>query len=185
VSSLLADQTVVKRLERAEGVARVVASGLNVRQVRVELDPARLRAAALTPADVAEALKRSNADEPVGLVSNGTTDAIVRVEGRVRDPKDFAQIVVARTGNSVTTLGDLGQVVETDQEAESMSRVNGDPAITLQVYKQKDANIVRAGESIKDAVESMQAACRRASSCASSTPTATGCRTRCTGCSAP
>ena len=45
--SLLADQTVVKRLERAEGVARVVASGLNVRQVRVELDPARLRAAAL------------------------------------------------------------------------------------------------------------------------------------------
>ena len=154
--SLLADQTVVKRLERAEGVARVVASGLNVRQVRLELDPARLRAAALTPADVAEALKRSNADEPVGLVSNGTTDAIVRVEGRVRDPKEFAQIVVARTGNSVTTLGDLGQVVETDQEAESMSRVNGDPAITLQVYKQKDANIVRAGESIKDAVESMQ-----------------------------
>jgi len=155
--SLIADQTVVKRLERSEGVARVVANGLNVRQVRIDLDAARLRAAGLTPADVATALQRANADEPVGLVTNGTADAIVRVEGRVRDPKDFAHIVVSRnTSAGVTTLGDLGQLVEADREPDAISRLNGKPAINIQVFKQKDANIVRAGDAIKEAVADMQ-----------------------------
>ncbi|MFZ2988058.1 efflux RND transporter permease subunit [Ideonella sp.] len=154
--SLIADQTVVKRLERAEGVARVVANGLNVRQVRIDLDAARLRAAGLTPADVAQALQRANADQPVGLISNGTTDAIVRVEGRVRDPKEFANIVVARKGSGVTTLGDLGELVEADREPDSISRINGKSAINIEVFKQKDANIVRAGDAIKEAVEALK-----------------------------
>ncbi len=154
--SLIADQLVVKRLERAEGVARVQSGGLNVRQVRFDLNPQRLRAAGLTPSDVAVALQRSNADQPVGLVSGGSTDAIVRVEGRVRDPKEFSNIVVSRTGNGVITLGDLGELVEADREADSISRINGKPAINIQVFKQQDANIVKTGDAIKEAADSMK-----------------------------
>ena len=60
--SLLADQVVRKRLERAIGVARVDVGGLTVRQVRIDLDPQRLRALQLTPGDVSTALQRANAD---------------------------------------------------------------------------------------------------------------------------
>ena len=60
--SLLADQVVKKRLERATGVARVDVGGLTVRQVRIDLDPQRLRALQLTPSDVSTALQRANAD---------------------------------------------------------------------------------------------------------------------------
>ncbi len=154
--SLLADQVVRKRLERATGVARVDVGGLTVRQVRIDLDPQRLRALQLTPGDVATALQRANADMPVGLLSGRREDAIVRVEGRVRDAKAFADVVVATRNNTVVRLADLGTLVEREREPDSISRVDGVPAISFQVFKQQDANIVETGEAIKSAAAELQ-----------------------------
>jgi multidrug efflux pump subunit AcrB len=154
--SLLADQVVRKRLERASGVARVDVGGLTVRQVRIDLDPQRLRAYQLTPGDVSAALQRVNADMPVGLLSGTKEDAIVRVEGRVRDPHAFADIVVASRDGMVVRLSDLGTLVEREREPESISRVDGIPAISFQVFKQQDANIVTTGEAIKSAAAELR-----------------------------
>ena len=154
--SLLADQVVRKRLERASGVARVDVGGLTVRQVRIDLDPQRLRAYQLTPADVSAALQRVNADMPVGLLSGAKEDAIVRVEGRVRDPHAFADIVVASRDGMVVRLSDLGTLVEREREPDSISRVDGVPAISFQVFKQQDANIVTTGEAIKAAAAELR-----------------------------
>jgi len=155
--SLIADQTVQKRLQRVEGVARVSLSGLATRQIRIDLDPQRLRGQGLTPAQVSAAIARANSDQPVGLVSGTQEDAVVRVEGRVRDPKQFANLMVARTAaGGAVLLGDLGQLVEREQEPDSLSRINGQPAVTFQVYKQQDANIVKTGEGIKEAAEELR-----------------------------
>ena len=154
--SMLAEQVVRKRLERVGGVAKVNVSGLTVRQIRINLDPQRLRAYQLTPADVSAALQRVNADVPVGLVSSASADALVRVEGKVRDPKAFNDVVVANRGNLVVRLGDLGELVEREQEPTSIARVDGVPSISFQVFKQQDANIVDTGEGIKAAVEELR-----------------------------
>ena len=154
--SLLADQVVRKRLERASGVARVDVGGLTIRQVRIDLDPQRLRALQITPADVSTALQRANADMPVGLLSGRKEDAIVRVEGKVKDPKAFADVVVASRNGVVIRLADLGTLVEREREPDSISRVDGVPAISFQVYKQQDANIVETGEAIKDAAAELR-----------------------------
>ena len=143
--SLLADKVVRKRLERATGVARVDVGGLTVRQVRIDLDPQRLRALQITPADVSTALQRANADMPVGVLSGRKEDAIVRVEGKVKDPKAFADVVVASRNGVVIRLADLGTLVEREREPDSISRVDGVPAISFQVFKQQDANIVETG----------------------------------------
>ncbi|MEP7138423.1 MAG: efflux RND transporter permease subunit [Caldimonas sp.] len=154
--SLLADQVVRKRLERATGVARVDVGGLTVRQVRIDLDPQRLRALQITPADVSTALQRANADMPVGVLSGRKEDAIVRVEGKVKDPKAFADVVVASRNGVVIRLADLGTLVEREREPDSISRVDGVPAISFQVFKQQDANIVETGEAIKDAAAELR-----------------------------
>ncbi|MBL8361759.1 MAG: efflux RND transporter permease subunit [Rubrivivax sp.] len=154
--SLLGENIVGKRLQRVEGVARVEISGLAVREVRVDLDPVRLRAYAVTPAEIATALREANADQPVGLLSDPTQDALLRVEGRVRDPKLFAQTVVARRNGLALTLADLGQLVEREREPDSTARINGQRAINFNVYKQQDANIVVAGDAVKKAMEEMR-----------------------------
>jgi multidrug efflux pump subunit AcrB len=154
--SILGDQLVGKRLQRVEGVARVEISGLTVREVRIDLDPQRLRAHGVTPAEIATALKEANADQPVGLLSDPVRDALLRVEGRVRDPQQFAQLVVARRGSLALTLGDLGTLVGREKEPDSLARVNGQPAIVFNVFKQQDANIVAAGDAVKQAMDEVR-----------------------------
>jgi len=154
--SIIGDQTVGKRLQRVEGVARVDISGLTVREVRIDLDPQRLRAYNITPAEIATALKEANADQPVGLLTDPVQDKLLRVEGRVRDPKQFENLVVARRGNLALTLADLGQLVEREKEAESSARINGQRAINFNIYKQQDANIVVTGDAVKKAMDEIR-----------------------------
>jgi multidrug efflux pump subunit AcrB len=154
--SILGEQTVGKRLQRVEGVARVDINGLTVREVRIDLDPARLRAYNVTPAEISTALREANADQPVGLITDNTQDALLRVEGRVRDPRQFENVIVARRGNLALTLADLGQLVEREREPDSLARINGQRAISFNVFKQQDANIVKAGDAVKAAMEEIR-----------------------------
>jgi multidrug efflux pump subunit AcrB len=153
--SLLADQTVVKRLESVAGVARIDVNGLNARQVRLELNPQRLRAFGITPADVAEALRIANGDVPVGLLSDARSESLVRVEGKIRDPKQFAAVPVARRGNLTVTVADVANVLETEQEPNSVSRVDAQSAVSLNVYKSQDANLVNTGEALKKVAQDL------------------------------
>ncbi len=154
--SLLGEETVARRLQRVEGVAVVSVTGTQAREVRVDLDPERLRAYAITPAEIAAALAQANTDHPVGTLTGERNDTLLRVEGRVRDPKAFAEVVVARRGALPILLGDLGTIVEREREAESASRINGQRAVSLSVFKQQDANIVATGDGIRIAVEELR-----------------------------
>ncbi|WP_310340383.1 efflux RND transporter permease subunit [Pelomonas aquatica] len=154
--SMMADLIVSKRLGRVEGVAKVDVGGMTTREVRIDLDPMRLRAYGVTPAEIAKALAEANADQPVGLLSDQTSDAILRVEGRVKDPKAFGQMVVARRGSLALTLNDLGTLVEREREQDSIARINGQPAVSFNVFKQQDANIVKTGESVKEAMDELR-----------------------------
>ncbi len=154
--SVLAELVVSKRLQRVEGVARVEMNGLMQREVRIDLDPERLRAYGVTPAEIATALREANADQPVGLLSDGAQDALLRVEGRVRDPRQFENLVVARRQNLALTLKDLGTLTEREREPDSLARINGQRAINFNIFKQQDANIVQAGDNVKAAMEEIR-----------------------------
>jgi multidrug efflux pump subunit AcrB len=157
--SLIADQQIRKRLTSIDGVAQVTAVGMATREVRIDLDPQRMRAFGLTPVDVSAALAKFNVDLPVGVVSDAAESTLVRVEGRMVDPRQFSGVVVARdTGGGIVTLADLGRLVEREQEPDSISRVDGRPAITFNVFRQQDANIVATGTAVKDAVDELRLA---------------------------
>ncbi|MBH9553867.1 efflux RND transporter permease subunit [Inhella gelatinilytica] len=154
--SFIAEQTVAKRLQRAEGVAVVGVSGQASREVRIDLDPQRLRAYGVTASEVAQSLREANLDQAVGLLSDRQVESSLRVEGRVRDPKAFGQVVVARRGNLALTLNDLGTLTEREREPDSLSRIDGQPAVTFNIFKQQDANIVKAGEAVKEAMAELR-----------------------------
>jgi multidrug efflux pump subunit AcrB len=154
--SMMSELVIAKRLGRVEGVAKVDVGGMVSREVRIDLDPLRLRAYGVTPAEIAKALNDANNDQPVGLLSDKSSDAILRVEGRVKDPKEFAKMVVARRGDLVLTLGDLGSLVERERERDSIARINGSPAVTFNIFKQQDANIVATGDAVKEAMEEIR-----------------------------
>ncbi len=154
--SIIGENQITKRLQRVPGVARVDVNGLTEREVRIDLDPTRLRAYGVTPAQIAQALREANADQPVGLVSDNTQDALLRVEGRIKDPRRFADVVVAHRNGLALRLSDLGTLVEREKEPDSLARVNGQQAINFNVFKQQDANIVATGDAVKAAMEELK-----------------------------
>ena len=80
----------------------------------------------------------------------------MRVEGKVRDPRQFGNVIVARRNGLALTLADLGTLVEREKEADSLSRINGQPGINFKVFKQQDANIVATGDGVKAALDEMR-----------------------------
>jgi hydrophobe/amphiphile efflux-1 (HAE1) family protein len=154
--TLLAQQVVQKGLQRAPGVGNVALSGTATRQIQVQVDPGRLAAVGLSVDQVVAALKTENVSVPVGKVINADSEVIVRVDGRLRSPADFANIVVARRGGAAIRLGQIATIVDAEKDLESISRVNGKVAVSVAVTKAQDANVVATGRAIKKAVESIQ-----------------------------
>jgi hypothetical protein len=68
---------------------------------------------------MAAALREANADQPVGPAGRPGAGATLRVEGRVRDPRAFASVVVARRNGLPLTLSDLGELSEREREPDS------------------------------------------------------------------
>ncbi len=154
--SMLADLTVSKRLGRVEGVARWTSAAWPCAR---SASTSTRRACAPTTSPrrrSPRALNAANTDAPVGLISNRYDDAMLRVEGKVKDPKQFVNVVVARRGDLALTLGDLGTLSERERELDSIARINGQPAVTFNIFKQQDANIVQTGEAVKVAVEELR-----------------------------
>ena len=146
----LAEQVVAKGLQRASGAGRVEVEGGVERQVRVELDPAALAAHGLTVDQVAAAVRGANVAVPVGAITRDPSEAIVRVDGRMRTPADFADIVVARRNGVPIRVGQLARVIDGERERETIARVEGQPAVALRVFKAQDANLVATGAALRE-----------------------------------
>jgi len=156
--SLLAEQVVQKGLQRVPGVGNVVLAGTATRQVQVHVDPARLAAVGLSVDQVVAALRAENISVPVGKLVGTHAETIVRVDGRLRSPADFTQIVIARRGGAAIRLGQIATVLDAEREPDSISRVNGRPEIAVSVFKAQDANVVATGRAVKAAAEAVQKA---------------------------
>ncbi len=154
--SLMAEQILVKRLQRIEGVAVINLWGQTNREVRIDLDPLRLRAYGITTTEVANALRNANADQPVGLMSDRHLESSIRVEGRIKDPRAFANIVVAQRNGLPVLVSDLGVLTEREREADTISRINGQASIGFNVFKQQDANIVKTGDGVQEALAELR-----------------------------
>jgi hydrophobe/amphiphile efflux-1 (HAE1) family protein len=152
----LAEQVVQKGFERVRGVGRVALAGSVTRQIQVRIDPVRLTAVGLSVDQVVNALRAANVSIPVGTVSNDMTESIVRVDGRITSPRDFGKIIVARKIGVPILLSQIAVVVDTEKERQSLARVNGSPAISFDIFKAQDANIVEVGASLKTAAESVR-----------------------------
>jgi HAE1 family hydrophobic/amphiphilic exporter-1 len=152
----LADETIQPRIEAIAGVGGVNMNGGRQRQIRVQLDPDAMRAYGVSPLQVTQALQRENQDVPAGRVERGLTQQLVRITGRVADPKAFADIVITVRNSRPIRLGDVATVVDGVEDRRSTAEVDGVPAVVLEVLKISGANTVQVSDSVRAALTSLQ-----------------------------
>jgi hydrophobe/amphiphile efflux-1 (HAE1) family protein len=147
--STLADQIIAKRFQGVAGVGQVRINGMTARQILIQLRPNDLTAQAVGVDEVLTAIQNTNTNLPAGFISYGASERLVRVEGKMKDPRDFNKIIVARRANGPVYLEQVATVEDGAQEELSISRINGSRAVTLDITKVQDANVVEVGRRIQ------------------------------------
>jgi multidrug efflux pump subunit AcrB len=135
--SWFVDNTITKRLLGVPGVAQVSRGGGVNREIRVELDPARMQALGITAVQVNQQIRQLNLDSPGGRAQVGGGEQAIRVLGGARSALQLANTEIMLPGGRFARLGDIANVHDSVGEIRSISRLNGRRATTFGVYKAK------------------------------------------------
>jgi hydrophobic/amphiphilic exporter-1 (mainly G- bacteria), HAE1 family len=147
--TVLADERVKPLLERSTGVGGVQLEGGLERAINVWLDAGRLAALGVPVATVRDAIARENAEVPGGNVTDARREASLRTLARALDPRELEGVVVLQREGVPVRVRDVGRVEDGTKERRSFARLDGLPAVTLEVRRQSGANTVEVIEGIK------------------------------------
>lgn len=142
-------QKVLRRLQNIPGVGRVDVVGAMPREVRIELMPERMEALGIGVDQIMAALRSDNAELPAGTVAVGAREQMVEVAGRIGSPEDFRELVVAVRGQSAITLNQVADIIDGEQEPQSLALVNGQRAISVDVVKMSGANTIAVVDALR------------------------------------
>ena len=147
--SWFVDNTITKRLLSVTGVAQVQRGGGVNREIRVELDPARMQALGITAAEVNEQLRTLNLDSPGGRAQVGGGEQSIRVLGGARTAAALGEAQIALSRGRFARLSDLAEVRDSVGEIRSIARLNGRPATTFSAIKAKGYSDVSTDNGIQ------------------------------------
>src|SRR5580765_1918171 len=140
--SWFVDNTISKRLLSLEGVAQVSRGGGVSREIRIELDPARMQALGVTAAQVNLQLRSLNLDSPGGRAQVGGGEQAIRVLGEARSAHGLGDTQIMLPGGRYARLSDLANVKDSVAEVRSLARLDGRPATTFDLLKAKGSSDV-------------------------------------------
>ncbi len=153
----LADEDVRRQLEAVNGVGEVRLAGGLAREIRINLLPAELEARGVTVPEVMGALQRQNMEVPAGRVEQGVNESIVRVTGRITDPLQFNEIVVAMRDGHPVRVRDVARVEVGSAEERSLALVNSERAVSIDLVKVSGANTVAVADGVQEALVKLRA----------------------------
>jgi HAE1 family hydrophobic/amphiphilic exporter-1 len=148
----IVDKRISERLSRVDGVAEVEIIGQQDREIRVAVEPARLRAYNLTLLDVLQVLAAENLNVPAGNITRGEMETTVRMRGEIRSPEELAGFRLNLPAGGSVPLSEVADVIDTTEEIREAALWNGEPAIGVAVKKRSDANTVTVVDGVQAAL---------------------------------
>src|SRR5215213_7632514 len=149
----IADNKIKQEIESINGVGDVQIIGGRRREIEIWVDPDKMRAFNVTVAQVADAVRAQNLEVPGGRVDEGARELTVRTMGRIIEPSEFNNLVVANRGTYAVKLSDVGYAEDGAEEPRTEARLNGQPAVTLIVSKQSGQNTVAVADAVKERLQ--------------------------------
>ena len=155
--SEIANNIFKERLQTVAGVSEVRIWGEKQYAIRIEMDPARLSAYALTPLDVRNALNQQNLELPSGNIEGARTELTIRTFGRLNNPEEFENMVIRESSGVVVQLKDVATVSLAPRNLKSALRGNGKIRMTgVAITPLPGANYIAIADEIYDRVEQIK-----------------------------
>ncbi len=133
-----------------KGVAMVQRPGDRKTELRVVIDPEKLRRHRVSIGRISELLRGWNVNAPVGELDTPTGQKALRIVGEFRSPQDVADLVLrANDRGDVLRLGDVATIEESLADARILYNVSGENALSMIVLKKTEADIIEVVDRIK------------------------------------
>ena len=139
-------------IEAIATVREAKLSGNREELLEVELDLLKMESYDLTQIELISALNQNNQLVAAGFVDDGQSRFNIKVPGLVESASDVFDIPVKQNGEGVVTLGDIAKIKRSFKDASSFTRVNGEPAISLEVVKRIGTNIIDNNKEVRRVV---------------------------------
>ena len=153
----IAKKKIKENIETVSGVGAVDIVGGREREIHLVVNPLKLSAMNLSIKQVKDAITQQNIEIPGGKVEQKEKEFVLRTLGRIKEVKDFNDIVIANINGAQVRVADIGRVEDTGERMATASFYNGRPSVTLVVKKQSGTNTVAVVKNIKARVEEFQA----------------------------
>lgn len=154
-------QTLAQRLKE-ELLAQPVLSRLKIwglipRNLRIEVDPDRLRQFGLTVAKVTDAIRANSLDFQAGQLRTDGGTIFLRADDRALYAPDYAALpIIERPDGSRVPLGELATIEDGFLEGDFLFRFNGDPTIGMEVLVGQKENLLEISRVVRGVVEDFE-----------------------------
>lgn len=151
-----AENVFKEQLQTVSGVSSVGVWGSKRPAMRLWMDPAKLAAYQLTPADVRDALNRENIELPSGRLEGNSTELTLRTLGRLVTVQDFNNLVIKQNGDNVVRFSDIGYAELGPENLRTGMRRDGVPAVGCVVIPQPGSNHIDIVDNIYKRIEQIK-----------------------------
>ncbi|MCF8070462.1 MAG: efflux RND transporter permease subunit [Desulfobacterales bacterium] len=141
------------RFARIPGVAQVDVWGGFNREVRIELDPERIKAVGLPLDRVLDAIRDANLDLPAGKIEQGRYEVLLRAPAEFINLNQIRDTVIIQPDGAAITLGQIAEIKDTYEKKTRIVRVNGEQGLRVAIRKQANANTVEVSKRILAEIE--------------------------------
>lgn len=151
------DNDLQRELLAVPGVSQVRRMGGVDREIRVELDPARMLAYGVSADQINAQLRAINADLPGGQAQVGGQAQSIRTLGGAQTVDELADTRVLTSSGGTVRLGDLGTVSDSASDLQSVSRYNGQPVVGFLVLRSRGASEVQVFDRMDERLREVEA----------------------------
>ncbi|MDQ4122434.1 MAG: efflux RND transporter permease subunit [Acidobacteriota bacterium] len=145
-----------ERIENAEGVGEVQIFGGRQREIKIYINPDRLRAFNLSVTEVTNAVRAQNQELPGGAVNEGARTLGLRTLSKITDVNQFNDIVITTRNGFPIKVSDIGRVEDGGVEPQTAASLNGVQSLSLAIRKQSGSNTVALIEGVKQRMAEIQ-----------------------------
>lgn len=138
------------------GIAQVDLVGGEEREIRINIDNAKLKSHDLSILQVTNAIHSANMEFPTGKIKDVGQEMIIRLSGKFASLEDLRELVINAPGGSPVRLEDIAEVQDTKKETSSVNRINGSNSVGLLIFKQPDGNEVDISKNVHKSISHLE-----------------------------
>ncbi|MFY8299678.1 efflux RND transporter permease subunit [Pseudoalteromonas sp. SS15] len=151
-----AEEELKRALEPIDGVAAVQLSGGLEQEVQVLIDQQQAMLRDVTAEMITNRIKNENINVSAGRVYDGQQEFLVRTLNQFTYIEEIGDVIIKQDAGQTVYLRDIATVVDGVKERQDITRVNGNEAIEMALYKEGDANTVAVAKRVQAKIKQLQ-----------------------------